>query len=177
MARTTLKPGTRPSPSPTSAALPRPSGPNAPEPDVPPSHVATIALSHAPLVRMQKLHLMLAQLGARGAGTAWAMATTLPMRLQPQDLVELGAMQQAVMERLRKQQNSWIEGLTVLMHESAEQRHANTLSKYVEREYNLVAQFGALLADQASQMAGLMENIQVNLGYWIAQKQEPSPSP
>ncbi|GAA4349412.1 hypothetical protein GCM10023165_36110 [Variovorax defluvii] len=173
MARTPTRQGATPSPSPSSDAVPQPSGPNATQPDVPPSRVATIALSPAPLVRMQKLHLMLAQLGARGAGTAWAMATTLPMRLEPQDLVELSAMQQAVMERLRKQHNSWIEGLTVLMHESAEQRHANTLSKYVEREYNLVAQFGALLADQASQMAGLMETIQVNLGYWVAQKQEP----
>lgn len=159
-------------PGSTRASVPQASGPRPPATEVSPPHAAALALSPGPVLRAQKLHLMLAQFGARGAGTAFAMATTLPMRMDPQDLAELSAMQQAVVDRLRKQHHSWIEGLGVLMQERTERRQANTLSKYVESEYNLVAQFGALLADQAAQMAGLMETIQVDLGYWIAQKQQ-----
>ena len=61
---------------------------------------------------------------------------------------------------------------TELAEDYSQLRQSNTLSKYVEREYNLVAQWGALLSDQAAQMAGLMENIQVDYGYWLAQQQE-----
>jgi hypothetical protein len=130
------------------------------------------ALSPAPALRAQKLHLMLGEFVARGVGYGAATAAVLPMSADPGVWAELQAMQQSVVQRLQKQHQGWIEGFAALAQDYAGLRQANTLSKYVEREYNLVAQFGALVSDQAAQLAGLMENIQVDYGYWIAQQQE-----
>lgn len=130
------------------------------------------AMSPAPLLRAQKLHLMLAQFAARGISQGAAMAAVLPMRLDANDWRELLAMQQSVLKRLQQQQQGWLDGFAALAQEYSQSRQANTLSKYVEQEYDLVAQFGALVADQSAQMAGLLENIQVDYGYWMAQQQE-----
>jgi hypothetical protein len=135
------------------------------------------AVSPAPLLRAQKLHLMLAQLVARGTSQGAAMATVLPMLLDANDWRELMAMQQSVLQRLKQQQQGWLDGLAALAQEYSQSRQANTLSKYVEQEYDLVAQFGALVADQTAQMAGLLENIQVDYGYWMAQQQEARKAP
>jgi len=133
-------------------------------------HPAT--LSPAPLLRAQKLHLMLAQFAARGIGHGAATAAVLPLRLDAESWKELQAMQQSVLQRWQQQQQGWLDGFAALAQEYGQSRQANTLSKYVEQEYNLVAQFGALVADQAAKMAGLLENIQVDYGYWMAQQQE-----
>jgi len=137
-----------------------------------PSLLPAAALSPAPALRVQKLHLMLAQFVARGMGYGAATAAVLPTSLDPAVWAELQAMQASVVQRLQKQHRDWVDGLTELAEDYSEFRQSNTLSKYVEREYNLVAQWGALLSDQAAQTAGLMENIQVDYGYWLAQQQE-----
>jgi hypothetical protein len=81
---------------------------------------------------------------------------------------------QSICMRMVKLKHGWLQGLAAIAEQYAQRREANTLSKHVEREYNLVAQFGSLLADQAAKWAGLMENIQVDTGYRIAQKQAPA---
>lgn len=134
------------------------------------SQLHLAAVSPAPAVRAQKLHLMLTQLAARGMGQAALMATVLPLRPDPEAWQELQAIQQAVMKRLQQQQQGWLDGLAALAQGYSQTRQANTLSKYVEQEYNLVAQFGALVADQAAQWMGLLENIQVDCGYWAQQQ-------
>jgi hypothetical protein len=130
------------------------------------------ALSPAPMMRAQKLHLMLAQFAARGMGQGAATAAVLPLQLDAGGWQELLAMQQSVLQRFQQQQQDWLDGFAALAQEYGQSRQANTLSKYVEQEYNLVAQFGALVSNQAASMAGLLENIQVDYGYWMAQRQE-----
>lgn len=138
---------------------------------------AAAAVSPAPLLRVQKLHLMLAQFAARGIGQGAAMATVMPLLFDANDWRELQAMNQSVVQRFRQQQQGWLDGFAALAQEYSQSRQANTLSKYVEQEYDLVAQFGALVADQTAQLAGLLENIQVDYGYWMAQQQEARHAP
>ncbi len=126
-------------------------------------------LAQTRVARAQKLNLLLAQLAMRGLGNGATSAAVLPLHMDAQAWQQLAAMQLAVLQRLQQQHKGWLEGMAALAREYEQVRQANTLSKFVEQEYNLVAQFGALLADQASQFAGLLENTQVDYGYWVAQ--------
>ncbi len=136
--------------------------------------IHSASLSPMPLARASKLQLLLGQFAMRGVGHGAATAAVLPLSFDSDTWQQLMAMQQAVAQRLAQQQKGWLEGLAALAHERSRIKEANTLSKYVEQEYNLVAQFGALVADQISQYAGLLENTQVDYGYWMAQqRREP----
>lgn len=64
----------------------------------------------------------------------------------------------------------WFEGLDELGSEMGELRQANTLSKYVDQEMNLVQQTLALFSNQATATVRLAENIQINLAFWLAQR-------
>lgn len=146
------------------------------KPTVPaaPSAATAAPLSplHAPLVHAQKMNALLGQVAARSLGTQVAMAWTLPWHMDAQTWQELQAMQAAVWKRLEQQQAEWVKGCQLLMQDYAQLKQANTLSKVVDQEYDFVSQFGALLSSQAAALAGLVENIQVDLGYWVAQKAE-----
>ncbi len=99
------------------------------------------------------------------------MACMLPVRTDAQTWEELLSMQAAVWQRLQQQQADWVAGCQALVHDYAQLKQANTLSKFVEQEYNAMAQLGALISAQAASLGGLMENLQVDLGYWVTQKQ------
>lgn len=131
------------------------------------------ALSAKPVARASKLQLLLSQFALRGLAHGTSTAAVLPLHFDPETWRELMALQQAVAQRCLQQQKGWLEGFAAWIHEHSQLREANTLSKYVEQEYNLVAQFGALVADQMSQYAGLLENTQVDYGYWMAQRTQP----
>jgi hypothetical protein len=126
-----------------------------------------------PLQRVQKLHLLLGQMASRSLGNEIASATVLPLRADAGTWQELLAIQQAVWQRLQSQQTDWLQGCTGLAREYGQLRQANTVSKFMEQEYNAVAQFSALLSNQATALIGLMENIQVDYSYWISQKLAP----
>lgn len=79
-------------------------------------------------------------------------------------------MQQAVVERLTLQQQAWMQGWAAWNRERAEIRGANTVTKLVEQEFNLVAQIGQLLIDQTTNLIALQENIEVSYAYWLNQK-------
>ena len=136
----------------------------------------TAALSAKPVARASKLQLLISQVAMRGMAQGATAAAVLPLRFDPGTWHEVMALQQAVVQRCWQQQKGWLEGLAALAQEHSRLKEANTLSKYVEQEYNLVAQFGALVADQMSQWAGLLENTQVDYGYWMAQRAEPAAS-
>lgn len=134
------------------------------------ANAAPLSPLHAPLVHAQKMNALLGQVAMRSAGTQMALACTLPWHLDSQTWQELQAMQAAVWKRLEQQQAEWVKGCQLLMQDYAQLKQANTLSKVVDQEYDFFSQFGALLTSQASAMAGLIENIQVDLGYWVSQK-------
>ncbi len=83
---------------------------------------------------------------------------------------ELMALQQATAQRLMQQQMNGINGLMSLFQERRQVKQANTLSKWFEQECYWFASLNALLASQATNMVSLMENIQIDYGYWAAQK-------
>jgi phenylalanine-4-hydroxylase len=153
--------------------------PNAPliEPSEPassgPLQLRPAAQSTAPVQRVQKLHLLLGQMATRSFGNEVASAAVLPLRTDAQTWHELLAIQQAVWQRLQAQQTDWLQGCSQLAREYSQLRQANTVSKFMEQEYNVAAQFGALLSNQATALIGLLENIQVDYSYWISQKLTP----
>jgi hypothetical protein len=132
--------------------------------------MVTAAISPMPMLRAHKLSMMLMQPVSRSMGQATMMGAMPPAHFDQNHWAELGALQRAVCARLWEQQQDWLDGLAALAEQYAQRREANTLSKCVEREYDCVAQFGALLSNQAVQMAALMENILVDFSYWSAQK-------
>jgi hypothetical protein len=87
---------------------------------------------------------------------------------------EVSEIQAAVMQRLQQQQNAWQQGLASVWQEYLQLRQVNTLSKLVEQEYNVGMQLNALCITQAVNLTALMENIQIDMGYWLAQKQAPN---
>lgn len=129
-------------------------------------------LPHQPLLRAQHAQRLLAQLAWRGAGVHAAAAATLPWAAT--DLGtwhELWALQAAVAERLLQQQRDWAEGCLALLQDYAQLGRANTVAKVMDQEFDIAARFGALAKDQAAELVELLENAQVNWGWWIARRQ------
>ncbi|WP_051975315.1 hypothetical protein [Cupriavidus necator] len=56
------------------------------------------------------------------------------------------------------------------LQERARIRRANSVSKLMEQEFDLLARFVLLLSDQAVDLVTLQENVEVNTGYWLGQK-------
>jgi hypothetical protein len=84
--------------------------------------------------------------------------------------LELMNLQQAMAQRWMQQQMEGFNGMLTLFQERRQLKKANTLSKWFEQEYNWSANLQALIASQTTHMVSLMENIQVDYGYWVAQK-------
>ena len=85
---------------------------------------------------------------------------------------ELFDMQRAIWGQLHRQGQDWHQGLADWGQEWVELKAANTMSKLVEQEFNLIAQFGQLMSQQATDFVTLMESVQVGFGYWVSQKLE-----
>ena len=126
----------------------------------------------APLRHVQTIVNLSNQWLARNANNSAISAGLLPAALDANTWKELLAMQAAVLQRLQDQQKSWVEGINGLTQDYAQIKQANTMSKYAEQQFNLIAQFGQLVSAQATALMGLQENIQVDYGYWAAQKQQ-----
>ncbi len=144
----------------------------APALPVPPSGVARAARAAvpAPLHHVQTFHILMGEWAARSSGNATTTAAMAPMGLNTELWKELEHMQAAIVRRLQEQQKGWMNGYAALAQEYQQGRRANTMSKFVEQQFNLVAQFGQLLSKQATDLVGLQENIEVDYGYWVSQK-------
>ncbi|WP_426342572.1 hypothetical protein ACN9MZ_13345 [Pseudoduganella sp. S-14] len=92
----------------------------------------------------------------------------------PQVWSEWLQLQAAVMQRLHQQNLDWRQGCAILAEDYALIRHANTMSKMVEKQGNFFSQWTLLLTNQATSLFELMENIHVDYGYWAKQKVTPS---
>ena len=79
-------------------------------------------------------------------------------------------LQRAVVQRLQEQNEDWLKGCAILMQDYVQIKQANTMSKLVEKQFNLVTQWSQLLSDQTANLIGLLENIEVDYGYWASQK-------
>ena len=123
---------------------------------------------------MHKAANVVGNWAARTAGSGIATAALLPWCLDPQSRPqiwqELWQMQQAVTRQQFQMQNTWLQGWIALSDELTQARGANTMTKLVEQEFDLVAQWQALLRDQSTDVVRLLENLEVNYAYWVNEK-------
>ncbi len=90
--------------------------------------------------------------------------------MEPQIWNESLQLQMAVMQRLQEQNQDWLKGCAILVDDYAQLKQANTMSKLVEKQCNLMTQWSQLLTIQSTNLIGLLENIEVDYGYWASQK-------
>ena len=86
---------------------------------------------------------------------------------------ELLHLQEAFARRLIQQNQTWLQGWAELFHQREQVRSANTVSKLVEQEFNVVGQLGQLVSDQVTNFMALLENAEVSYSYWIHEKLHP----
>jgi thioesterase domain-containing protein len=128
------------------------------------------AIKAAATPHMQKAATLLSNWAARAAGNGISTTTLLACRMDPQMWTELWHMQEAVWRRQCQMQHKWLQSWTAWTNECTQIRGANTMSKLVEQECDLVAQLHELLSDQATDLVTLLENIQVDYAYWVDEK-------
>jgi hypothetical protein len=108
------------------------------------------------LARTTRNNIAVAQLFAKG--------------LDAQDWHELFRINQAAWQQLGDLQSDWARDWRAWLDFAGSLKGANTMSKFVEREGNIFAQAVSQLGAQATDFAGLLENIDVDYGYWLQEK-------
>jgi hypothetical protein len=63
-----------------------------------------------------------------------------------------------------------IDDMAGVAENYAELKLANTLSKFIAQEMNISADISAVVKNQMTGWANLLENIQVDYSYWLSQK-------
>jgi hypothetical protein len=123
-----------------------------------------------PMQQAQVFASLIGQSLARSGATAAASAMLLPLTTRADVGAEWVDLQFAVLQRAGEMQQEWMAGWQAWLHEYAELPLAETLSEHMEQQYNLTEQFAAQLKSQAADLVEFAENVQVDYGYWIAQK-------
>jgi hypothetical protein len=131
----------------------------------------TAPAAHAAAVQdTLKAPVLLGGWAARSATNGIDTARLLAFGVDAQTWGELFQMQQAIFQRLALQQQAWLQGWAGWNQQRAQMRAANTVTKLVEQECNLIAQIGQLLIDQTTNLVALQENVEVSYAYWLNQK-------
>jgi hypothetical protein len=126
---------------------------------------------------LQTLHAVLNSWATRTSVNGMGAANLIPCAMNPQTGLELLQLQTAILDKLwRQQQDSW-RGWTAWTQECAQIRRANTVSKLVEQDLNLVVQLGQLMSDQTTDLVGMLENFGFNYDYWLSEKLNPPAGP
>lgn len=134
--------------------------------------------AHSALVEHAlRRHSLLTRHLAKHAQHSMTTAAMLSQLTQPQTWQELCQIQEAIMQQTYQLQQNWISDWNAWLGEFAQIKQANTMSKLVEQEFNLVGQFVRLLQNQATDWVGLLENVEVNYGYWLSEKSVPDGNP
>lgn len=141
--------------------------PAQPLPAAMPSHLPMWPM---PLLRAQKAQHLMQQVFARGMSNQCGTACMLPLQADAQTWQEWWSIQQAIARRVQAQHQTLIDGIAGVAENYAELKLANTLSKFIAQEMHIAADVNALITNQMTGWANLMENIQVDYGYWLSQK-------
>ncbi|ARN22000.1 hypothetical protein [Piscinibacter gummiphilus] len=139
-----------------------------------PAHPLRAPLPWLPLARGASLGQLATHLATSQSAQALQAGAALPaMAFDPAAAREAVDLAGAVARQWWSLQAQWVDGLAELAQEMGEVRQANTVSKFVDQEVNLVQQGLALVSSQATATVRLMENIQVNLAWWVGQRARP----
>lgn len=120
---------------------------------------------------MAHVHRLLSSFASSGADNQFRVTRLMAEAAEADTWREVGQIHAAINERLHQQQRAWSQGLDQIFVEYVQLRQANTLSKLVEQEYNIGMQLGTLWFNQVINLTALAENIQVDLAYWLSQKE------
>jgi len=127
-----------------------------------------LALSHR-TTQLQKL------LNASLTRQSHCLETGMPAfmamaKFDPDTLGEWFELQNAIADRFVGQGEQWIQGIRQIAEEAAELKKANTLGKYMAQQCALVGQWVSLLSTQTTNVTEQLENIQIDVAYWLSQK-------
>ncbi|MCB1894647.1 MAG: hypothetical protein H6945_16950 [Zoogloeaceae bacterium] len=132
------------------------------------------ALPHPAWLPMQHASAFHELLGRAAQRQFQIQQATLTAMLSPRPdfslIAETIQMQQAALARIATVQTESIRKIAELTAGATGIRKANTLSKLVDQEYDLVSGFGAILAEQTTAMVELLESLQIGYGYLVAQR-------
>ncbi|AWN47061.1 hypothetical protein DK419_12675 [Methylobacterium terrae] len=120
----------------------------------------------APLQRTVLANDLVANCAANAVGTVQLLAE----RPDSDTIGEIYAMQLAFMRQLWTIERDWRDGWLQICQASLSLRKANTLSKIVEQDYNLVGQVGDLMVNTVASTASLIESATVGYSYWLTNK-------
>lgn len=107
---------------------------------------------------------------ARVCGNATATAQLLALGLDAAALDELVRMNEAAWSRLRALREGWMRDWAGWLAYASQLKGANTMSKLVEREGNIFGQAAQIMSAQATALAGLQENTEIDYSYWLREK-------
>lgn len=107
---------------------------------------------------------------ARGAAATLATMQLAARGIDAGTILELAEMQDAVRARCKALSEGWVKGWEAWAQYADQLKGANTMSKFVERECNILAQAMALMMKQVTDISGLQENIEVDYAYWVSEK-------
>ncbi|QRE72559.1 hypothetical protein [Methylobacterium aquaticum] len=104
------------------------------------------------------------------ATNAVGTAELLSVRPTPDVLDDIVAMQAAFMRQIWSIDLEWRTGLMRIAEGALALRKANTVSKIMEQDLNLVGQYGDLMTVYATRTAALIENASVGYSFWLSKK-------
>lgn len=122
------------------------------------------------MAHTQATRKVVSQCSERAMKNCITGATLMPHLMQKETIGELMQLQGAVLNRLQKQYQDYFKGYVALLGDYAQIRHANTMTKLVSQQFNLLGQFGQLINEHTTELIGLQENMEVDFGYWASQK-------
>lgn len=139
-----------------------------------PDHPKRAPLPLLPAARALTLHSLMTQLATRQSARAMQAVTLLPALLDPRTMGEGLAFATALWQQWQSLQAQWLEGVSELAEGMGEIRHVNTVSKFADQEADLVQQSMDLITAQATATIRLVENLQVNVDWWLSQRATPA---
>ena len=105
----------------------------------------------------------------RAADSAKATAELLFHGLNPENLKDMLDLQQSAWRRFSALQQGWVTDWLGWFAYADKIKGANTMSKLVEMESNILTQATQLFGNQISGLVALQENIEVDYSYLVRQ--------
>jgi hypothetical protein len=114
--------------------------------------------------------VLVGELATRSTANAVGTVQLLSENPDSDTIGELYEMQVALVKQLWKIDQDWRAGLLRVYEGSLQLRKANTLSKVLEQDYNLIGQYGDLVTNYLTSVATLVDNSTVGYSYWLSKK-------
>lgn len=83
----------------------------------------------------------------------------------------------AARRRLEALQSGWVHNWFTWLEYCSQIEGAGTVSKFSEREVNIVNQALQLVSEQSVDVLTLLENLEIDVLYWLSRRPPPPPAP